>query len=181
MKVHQTEISGVLLLEPRTFSDDRGFFLESWNRRTFETIGLDEHFVQDNHSHSVAGALRGLHYQVNCPQGKLVRVTRGAVFDVAVDLRSSSPTFGRWVGRELSAANRHLLWIPPGFAHGFYVKREADFLYKCTEFYDPDDERTILWNDPDLAIDWPVPAGEYPSVSSKDAAGQLFRDAERVD
>lgn len=178
MNVQRTEIPDVMLLEPRVFPDSRGFFLESWNERRFRELGIDLRFVQDNHSHSIAGTLRGLHYQISRPQGKLVRAVRGAVFDVAVDLRRSSPTFGRWVGFELSAENRHSLWIPPGCAHGFYALSETDFIYKCSEFYAADDERTIRWNDPELAIDWPIDSAPPPLVSERDQAGCSLREAE---
>ena len=162
----------MVLLRPKVFGDHRGFFLESWNRKTFAAAGLDIDFVQDNHSRSARHTLRGLHYQLQQTQGKLVRVTQGAVFDVAVDLRRSSPTFGRWAGVELSEANNHMLWVPPGFAHGFLVLSEAaDFQYKCTDYYAPAHERTLLWNDPELAIDWPLPAGVTPLLAKRDAVG----------
>ncbi len=178
MNPFETELPGVLLLEPRVFSDDRGFFFETWNDATFRELGLDVRFAQDNHSHSLAGTLRGLHYQISQPQGKLVRVVRGAVFDVAIDLRRSSPAFGRWIGRELSADNKRMLWIPPGCAHGFYALSEADFIYKCSEAYAAEDERTIRWNDPDLAIDWPIDSTRPLLVSEKDEAGVSLHDAE---
>ncbi|MCP4204898.1 MAG: dTDP-4-dehydrorhamnose 3,5-epimerase [bacterium] len=174
----ETEIPGVIVLEPRVFSDQRGFFLESWNQTAFEAIGLDECFVQDSHSHSVAGTLRGLHYQISRPQGKLVRVVHGSVFDVVVDLRRSSPTFGQWAGRNLSGANRRMVWIPPGIAHGFYARTEVDFVYKSTEYYDPKDERTIVWNDPVLGIEWPLAGAQPPLLAERDRAGSAFRDAE---
>src|SRR3546814_4413272 len=162
----------VVLIEPAVFPDARGFFLESWNARRFAEAGIDAAFVQDNHSRSVRGTLRGLHYQIERTQGKLVRVTQGEVFDVAVDIRRSSPTFGRWVGARLSAANKAMLWVPPGFAHGFCVLSEAaGFLYKCTDFYAAQHERSIRWDDPDIGIDWPLQAGVAPSVSPRDAAG----------
>jgi dTDP-4-dehydrorhamnose 3,5-epimerase len=167
----------VLIVEPTVFGDDRGFFLESFNEREMRNIGIDAHFVQDNHSHSQRNVLRGLHYQINQSQGKLVRVVSGEVFDVAVDVRRDSPTFGKWVGVELSAENKRMFWLPPGLAHGFVVLSEsADFLYKVTDYYAQEFERTILWNDPDLAIDWPL-VGQ-PILSSKDAAGKTFREAE---
>ena len=176
MKVHQTSISGALILEPKVFSDDRGFFLESYSERTFADLGIKQKFVQDNHSSSNRGVLRGLHYQVQKPQGKLVRVVSGEVLDVFVDLRRSSPTFGRWDSVKLSTENKLLAWIPAGLAHGFYVLSEtADVLYKSTEFYYPELERTILWNDPDLAIEWNA---QNPLLSPKDQRGIHFRDAE---
>jgi len=177
MKVQPTQIAEVMIVEPDVFGDDRGFFLESFNEREMHKIGIDSHFVQDNHSRSQRYVLRGLHYQVNQPQGKLVRVVHGTVFDVAVDIRRNSPTFGKWVGAELSAENKRLFWLPPGMAHGFVVLSDfADFLYKATDYYAPEFERTILWNDPNLGIAWPL-AGE-PVLSAKDAAGLPFRDAE---
>lgn len=174
-----TPIDGVLLLEPKVFGDARGFFFESFNARRFEELaGVHPAFVQDNHSRSARGVLRGLHYQIRQPQGKLVRVVAGEVFDVAVDLRRSSSTFGQWFGHSLSAENKLQLWIPAGFAHGFVVLSEsADFLYKTTDYWAPEHERCIAWNDPDLAIDWPL-AGCTPLVSAKDAQGVPFRDAE---
>jgi dTDP-4-dehydrorhamnose 3,5-epimerase len=179
LEVQPLAIADVVLLKPKVFGDPRGFFLESWNRRRFAEAGLDFDFVQDNHSHSARHTLRGLHYQARNPQGKLVRVVSGAVFDVAVDLRRSSANFGRWVGAELSAANNHMLWVPPGFAHGFLVLSEsADFQYKCTDYYAPEYERTIAWNDAQIGIRWPLPAGVGPTLSGKDAAGVAFGDAE---
>jgi dTDP-4-dehydrorhamnose 3,5-epimerase len=177
MKATPTAIAGVLLLEPQVFGDARGFFLESYNERVFaEATGLDVRFVQDNHSRSGQGVLRGLHYQLQQPQGKLVRVTKGAVFDVAVDVRRSSPTFGRWVGMELSEDNHRQLWLPPGIAHGFLVQSDsADFLYKTTDYYAPQHEQCIVWNDPALAIAWPLDGG--PLVSVKDAQGQSLAKA----
>jgi len=178
MNVIDTPLTGVKLIEPRVFGDERGFFLESWNARSFAEHGLDLDFVQDNHSRSARGVLRGLHYQLESPQGKLVRVTAGAVFDVAVDVRRASPHFGRWVGYELSEANKRMLWVPPGFAHGFVVLSEsADFLYKCTQFYDGSNDRGIRWNDPAIGIAWPL-AGITPQLSGKDAAAPLLADAE---
>ena len=177
MKILPTELPEVLLLEPKVFGDARGFFLESWNRKIFSGLGLDLDFVQDNHSRSAQGVLRGLHYQVHRPQGKLVRVTSGAVYDIAIDLRRSSPNFGRWTGHELSSENRHMLLVPPGFGHGFLVLSDtADFLYKTTEYYAPEHERCVLWNDPALGIPWPL-SGE-PALSAKDKVGSLLQDAE---
>ena len=180
MKTVATQLPDVMLIEPRVFGDARGFFMESWNRKTFAGLGLglDLDFVQDNHSRSARGVLRGLHYQLHQPQGKLVRVTQGAVYDVAVDLRRSSPNFGQWTGHELSAENHHMLWVPPGFAHGFLVLSEsADFLYKTTEYYAPEHERCVLWNDPAIGIEWPLDGGE-PLLSAKDKVGSLLKDAE---
>jgi len=178
MRVIPTAIPEVLLLEPRVFGDTRGFFMESWNRRTFAAAGIDVDFVQDNHSRSQQGVLRGLHYQIRQPQGKLVRVIAGAVFDVAVDLRRTSPTFGQCVGETLSEENQRMLWIPPGFAHGFLtLSTSADFLYKATDYYAPEHERVLLWNDPSLNIDWPL-AGITPQLAGKDAAGRPLNEAE---
>ncbi|MBL8414930.1 MAG: dTDP-4-dehydrorhamnose 3,5-epimerase [Propionivibrio sp.] len=179
MKVTRCAIADVLLIEPRVFGDDRGFFFESFNQRTFRDVsGLDVDFVQDNHSKSARNVLRGLHYQINQPQGKLVRVVAGEVFDVAVDLRRRSPTFGRWVGKRLSADNKHQLWIPPGMAHGFVVLSEsAEFLYKTSDYWAPEHERCIAWNDPTLAIEWPAINGA-PLLSGKDAKGVAFLQAE---
>ena len=177
MKVQSTQIPEVLIVEPTVFGDDRGFFLESFNEREMCSIGIDAHFVQDNHSRSQRNVLRGLHYQISQPQGKLVRVVSGKVYDVAVDVRRDSQAFGKWVGVELSAENKRMLWMPPGLAHGFVVLSDsADFLYKATDYYAQEFERTILWNDPDLAIEWPL-AGQ-PILSSKDAAAKTFREAE---
>jgi dTDP-4-dehydrorhamnose 3,5-epimerase len=177
MKVTPTELPDVRLVEPRVFADERGTFFESFNVRTMAALGIDAAFVQDNHSYSRRGVLRGLHYQVAHAQGKLVRVVTGEVFDVVVDLRRSSLTFGRWVGATLSAANRHMLWIPPGFAHGFVVRSEgADFLYKTTDYWYPEHERTLLWNDPALGIDWGLVGP--PIVNAKDAAGALLAAAD---
>lgn len=175
MQITPTKIPDVLLIEPKVFGDERGFFLESYNQKAFrEATGLDLVFVQDNHSKSVRNVLRGLHYQVEQAQGKLVRAVQGEVYDVAVDLRKGAKTFGQWVGEILSAENKKQLWIPPGFAHGFVVLSEtAEFLYKTTDYYAPQHERCIAWNDPDLAIDWPI-QGE-PALSAKDAAGMAFR------
>jgi dTDP-4-dehydrorhamnose 3,5-epimerase len=178
MKVIATAIPGVLVLEPKVFGDERGYFYESWNRRALsQAVGRDIAFVQDNHSRSARGVLRGLHYQVRQAQGKLVRVTEGEVFDVAVDLRRSSPAFGRHVAERLSADNRRMLWVPEGFAHGFLVTSDsAQFLYKTTDYYAPEHERSLLWNDPALAIDWPL-EGE-PLLKPKDAAGTPLAQAE---
>ena len=175
MKITPCVIPDVLLMEPRVFGDERGFFLESFNQRAFnEATGLDLHFVQDNHSRSARNVLRGLHYQVVQPQGKLVRVVSGEVFDVAVDIRPDSPTYGLWAGEILSAANKRQLWVPPGLAHGFLVLSEsADFLYKTTDYYAPEHERCIAWNDPALGIDWPL-AGNRPLLSAKDQAGKAL-------
>ncbi len=177
MRAIQTAIADVLLLEPKVFGDDRGFFYESFNAKTFrEATGVDVQFVQDNHSKSARNVLRGLHYQVEQAQGKLVRVVQGEVFDVAVDIRKGSPTFGQWVGEILSAENKRQLWIPAGLAHGFVVLSEtAEFLYKTTDYYAPVHERCIAWNDPELAITWPID-GE-PLLSAKDVAGMSFRQA----
>lgn len=178
MKITPCIIADVLLIEPRVFGDERGFFLESFNQRAFnEATGLDLQFVQDNHSRSVRNVLRGLHYQAVQPQGKLVRVVAGEVFDVAVDIRPDSPTYGKWAGEVLSASNKRQLWVPPGLAHGFLVLSEsADFLYKTTDYYAPEHERCIAWDDPTLAIEWPL-AGEQPVLSAKDLAGRSFVDA----
>jgi dTDP-4-dehydrorhamnose 3,5-epimerase len=173
-----TAIPGVILLEPKVFGDDRGFFYESYNQKVFnDATGADAHFVQDNHSKSSKNVLRGLHYQIQNPQGKLVRVTQGEVFDVAVDIRKGTKTYGQWVGVLLSAENKKQIWIPPGLAHGFLVLSEtAEFLYKTTDYYSPVFERCIAWNDPDLAIEWPI--NGLPALSGKDAVGQFLRDAE---
>ena len=178
MKVIQTKIPGLLTIEPKVFGDDRGFFFESFNRRQFaELTGLDLDFVQDNHSRSAKGVLRGLHYQIQHPQGKLVRVVQGAVLDVAVDIRKSSPTFGLHVAIELSAENKRMFWMPAGFAHGFVVLTEtAEFLYKTTDYWYPEFERCIRWNDPALNIDWKTEA--VPSLSGKDAQGKSLHEAE---
>ena len=175
MNVIPTAIPDVLIIEPKVFGDERGFFFESFNQKAFNDVtGLDVNFVQDNHSRSAKGVLRGLHYQVQQPQGKLVRVARGAVFDVAVDIRKGSPTFGQWVGVELSEDNHRQLWVPPGLAHGFLVVSEsADFLYKTTDYYAPQHERCIVWNDPGIGIEWPD-AGVAPTLSAKDSRGRPF-------
>jgi len=177
MQAIPTAIPEVLLIEPKVFGDARGFFFESYNQRILSELGLDVEFVQDNHSRSARNVLRGLHYQIQHPQGKLVRVTAGEVFDVAVDLRRSSPTFGQWVGYLLSAENKRMMWVPPGFAHGFCVTSEyAEFLYKTTDYWYPEHERCLAWNDPDLSIAWPL-AGE-PLLAAKDSAGANLREAE---
>ena len=180
MKVSATQLAGVKLIEPKVFGDDRGFFMESWNARTFAEAGIDAAFVQDNHSRSRKGVLRGLHYQIQHAQGKLVRCVSGEVFDVVVDLRRSSPTFGRTTALTLSAQNQRMLWVPPGFAHGFLVLSEyADFLYKTTDYWYPEHERTLLWNDAALAIAWPL-AGA-PTLTAKDAAGTPLAAAQAYD
>ena len=177
--VTATRLPEVLVIEPKVFGDDRGFFLESWNQRVFdEAVGQAVTFVQDNHSRSARGVLRGMHYQYTQPQGKLVRVVAGRVFDVAVDMRRDSPRCGQWVGVELSEQNKRQLWIPPGFAHGFLVLSEsADFLYKATAYYQPTDEKALAWNDPQVAIEWPLEPGQQPLVSAKDQVAPQFRDA----
>jgi dTDP-4-dehydrorhamnose 3,5-epimerase len=178
MKVTATTLPEVLVIEPKVFGDARGFFFESFNQQTFNAAtGLDVKFVQDNHSRSAKGVLRGLHYQTQQPQGKLVRVVRGSVFDVAVDIRKSSPNFGRWVGVELSEDNHKQLWVPPGFAHGFLVTSDtADFLYKTTDYYAPQYERCVSWNDPAIGVEWPL-AGCQPQLSAKDLAGVSLANA----
>jgi dTDP-4-dehydrorhamnose 3,5-epimerase len=176
VNVIETALPGVLILEPRVFGDARGFFMETWNAAAFAAAGIDLAFVQDNHSRSQKGVLRGLHFQNPGPQGKLVRVTNGAVFDIAVDLRASSPTFGQWVGVELSAANKRMFWVPEGFAHGFLtLEDDTDFLYKCTAPYAPANEFTLAWNDPAVGIEWPA-AGLDPIISDKDARGLALAD-----
>ena len=179
MKVTACSVPDVLLIEPRVFGDDRGYFYESFNQRAFNgATGLNLTFVQDNHSKSARNVLRGLHYQIQQPQGKLVRVVAGEVFDVAVDFRRGSPTFGQWVGEILSEKNKRQLWVPPGFGHGFVVLSEsAEFLYKTTDYYAPECERCVLWNDPTLAIEWPL-NGAVPLLSGKDSAGQSFLQAD---
>lgn len=176
MQIIETPLVGALILEPKVFGDERGFFLESWNRERFAQAGLDIDFVQDNHSRSSRGVLRGLHFQNPGPQGKLVRVVSGAVYDVAVDLRRSSPTFGQWTGVELSAANHRMFWVPEGFAHGFLTLEDGtDFLYKCRGAYAPEAEHSLAWDDPDVGIDWPL-GGIDPIVSAKDANGAALAD-----
>ena len=178
MNFTRLEIPDLVLIEPKVFGDDRGFFYESFNRKVFaQGTGVDPDFVQDNHSRSSRGVLRGLHYQIQQAQGKLVRVVQGRVFDVAVDLRRASPTFGKWVGVELSGENKHMLWVPAGFAHGFVTLSDtAEFLYKTTDYYAPAHERSILWSDPQIGIHWPIDF--EPVLAKKDAAGVLLRDAE---
>ncbi|MFN2327420.1 MAG: dTDP-4-dehydrorhamnose 3,5-epimerase [Chromatocurvus sp.] len=181
MNFEATPLPGVYLLKPRVFGDARGFFLESWNAGTFRDAGFELSFVQDNHSRSQGGTLRGLHYQLQHTQGKLVRVTAGSVFDVAVDMRRDSPTFGQWFGTVLNDVEHHMLWIPPGFAHGFYVLSDsADFQYKCTDRYHPDSEITLAWNDASVAIDWPLINGGAPTLSDKDRNGLTLNEAPRL-
>ena len=178
VRIVPTDLDGPLVIEPRVFGDERGFFLESWNRCAFAEAGLDLSFVQDNHSRSQKGVLRGLHFQNPGPQGKLVRVVSGAVFDVAVDLRRGSPGFGKWVGVELSAANHRMFWVPEGFAHGFLtLEDDTDFLYKCTAPYAPEAEHTLAWDDPDVGIDWPL-GGMEVQLSGKDRVGKALREVE---
>jgi len=178
MNIISTIIPDVLLIEPRVFQDERGFFLESYQKNKFREAGIDVDFVQDNHSKSCHGTLRGLHYQLQQPQGKLVRVIAGEVFDVSLDVRRHSPTFGQWVGTYLSAENKKMLWMPAGFAHGFYVtSAEAEVIYKASDYYAPEWERCILWNDPAINIQWPV-EGELPILSTKDLKGKLLKEAE---
>lgn len=180
MKVTPTAIPDVLLLEPKVHGDHRGFFMETFRQSFFDELLPGVKFVQDNHSKSAQGILRGLHYQLEQPQGKLVRVIAGEIYDVAVDMREDSPTFGHSVGVLLSAENRHQLWVPPGFAHGFYVTSDsAEMVYKCSDYYAPNDEYSLLWNDPELLIDWPLVNGAAPILSAKDEAGLRFADAPR--
>lgn len=180
MKIVQTRLPGVCLIEPALYADDRGFFQETWNACAFAEHGIAADFVQDNHSRSARGVLRGLHHQVDRPQGKLVRVANGAVFDVVVDIRAGSPTFRQWTGHVLTAANRLMMWVPPGFAHGFLsLEDDTDFLYKCTAAYAPACERSVAWNDPAIAIWWPL-EGQTPRLSAKDAAAPLLADGVQV-
>lgn len=182
MKFIETPLKDVYVLEPQVFGDERGFFQETWNAQVFRDAGFDLAFVQDNHSRSRRGILRGMHYQTQQSQGKLVRVTSGEVFDVAVDLRRSSPSFGQWFGAALSGDNHKMMWVPPGFAHGFYVMSEyADFLYKCTDFYHPASEQSLAWDDPTVGIEWPLDAGGEPSLSAKDENGFSWDDAPKFD
>ena len=179
MEFFETELAGVIKIVPTVYEDARGYFLETWQEQRFRDAGIDVDFVQDNFSHSMRGTLRGLHYQIQQAQGKLVRVVAGRVFDVAVDLRRSSPNFGQWFGEVLSAENRHQLWVPPGFGHGFFVLSEtAEFEYKCTDFYTPDYERSIRWDDPEIGIAWPLPCGQKPVLSEKDETAPFLKDAE---
>ena len=179
MKFTPTRIPEVVLIEPKVFGDDRGFFMETWQAKTFSEAGIGVDFVQDNHSRSRLGTLRGLHYQLQQPQGKLVRCVIGTVFDVAVDMRRSSPTFGLWVGEVLSAEKRRQLWVPAGFAHGFLVLSEsADFVYKCTDYYNPASEQSLAWNDSKVGIEWPFPPGVEALLSKKDSEGKAFAHAE---
>ena len=177
MNIETTPIEGLVVLRPKVFGDERGFFMETWNAQGFRDANLDLNFVQDNHSRSSRGILRGMHYQTEQPQGKLVRVSRGEVFDVAVDLRRSSPTLGKWFGATLSEDNHKMMWVPPGFAHGFYVTSDsADFQYKCTDFYNASAEVCLAWDDPTVGIEWPVPADEQPQLSAKDAQGLAWAE-----
>jgi len=179
MQILRTSIPEILILEPKVFGDERGFFMETYQARQFADLGIPTQFVQDNHSGSRQGILRGLHYQICQAQGKLVRVISGEIFDVAVDLRKTSPTFGKWVGATLSAQNKHLIWIPAGFAHGFYVLSDwAEIVYKASDYYALEWERSILWNDPDIGIEWPLIDQQPPTLSAKDANGMPFKVAE---
>ncbi len=182
MEFVPSRLPDVIVIRPKVFEDPRGFFLDSWHRKRFEQEGIDANFVQDSHSGSTAATLRGLHYQIEQAQGKLIRVVKGEAFDVAVDIRKSSPDFGQWTGELLSADNRKLIWIPPGFAHGFLVlSKTAEFEYKCTDYYAPEHERTLQWDDPDIGIDWPLLEAEKPLLSDKDALGLPLKDAEVYD
>lgn len=183
MKVIETNIPDVKIIEPQVFGDERGFFMETWQQKKFEELvtGRPTMFVQDNHSKSSKGILRGLHYQTENTQGKLVRVVSGEVFDVAVDVRKNSATFGQWVGVYLSAENKRQLWVPEGFAHGFYVvSEEAEFVYKCTDYYNPKSEISIIWNDPEIGIDWPIDAESAPCLSQKDELGMKLKEAPQI-
>lgn len=181
MNIIETSIPDVKIIEPKIFGDNRGFFMESWNLSTFRKSGINANFVQDNHSRSKQGILRGLHYQTKYTQGKLVRVTSGTVFDVAVDVRLDSPTYGKWTGLELSDKNHRMMWIPEGCAHGFYVISEyADFMYKCTNSYHPESEQSILWNDPEIGIQWPLIDNQMPLLSKKDKMGLTFSEAPKL-
>ncbi|MBV1883622.1 MAG: dTDP-4-dehydrorhamnose 3,5-epimerase [Pseudomonadales bacterium] len=179
MKFTPTSIPEIIVIEPTVFGDERGYFMETWTQSKFAEGGITAQFVQDNHSKSQQGVLRGLHYQISNAQGKLVRVLKGEVFDVAVDMRKSSPSYGQWVGETLSEENKKMMWVPPGFAHGFYVlSEEAEFVYKCTDYYAPEYERSVLWNDLDIGIEWPLIPGKAPQLSAKDQAGLRFKDAQ---
>lgn len=179
MEIIETQIPEVKIVVPKVFGDERGYFMETYRESWLDDLGVSKSFVQDNQSKSSHGILRGLHYQVNNPQGKLVRVVSGTVFDVAVDLRKASKTFGKWVGVELSAENKKQLWVPEGFAHGFYVmSEEAEFVYKCTDYYSPENDRCLLWNDESINVEWPIPPENEPLLSSKDINGLKFMDAE---
>lgn len=179
MEFTATQIPDVIVIDPVVFEDQRGFFMETWQAQKFKDAGIDANFVQDSQSRSTQGTVRGLHYQIEQAQGKLIRVIQGEAFDVLVDLRKSSPTFGQWAGEILSAGNRKIIWVPPGFAHGFQVLSDsADFEYRCTDFYAPEHERTIRWDDPDIGIDWPLQDGQEPMMSDKDLAGVALKDAE---
>ncbi len=182
MKFHETPIAGVVLIEPRVFGDNRGFFMETWHELKFKEAGIESQFVQDNHSRSTQWTLRGMHMQIEHTQGKLVRVSAGSVFDAVVDLRRGSPSFGRWWGTELSDENHRVLWVPPGLAHGMLVtSASADFLYKCTDIYSPAHERTLAWDDPAVGIEWPLPGDVAPQLSAKDTTGQSFADVEKFE
>lgn len=182
MEFVPTRLPDVIVIRPKVFEDARGFFMDTWHRQRFEQEGIDASFVQDSHSGSKMGTIRGLHYQIKQAQGKLIRVVKGEAFDVAVDIRRSSPDFGQWAGEVLSAENRKMIWIPPGFAHGFLVLNEtAEFEYKLTDFYAPEHERTLLWDDPDIGIDWPLLDGEKPTLSDRDSLGFPLKDAEVYD
>ena len=179
MKFVETSLPGPIKIIPSVHKDERGYFMETWQAERYRGAGIDADFVQDNVSQSSKGTLRGLHYQINQPQGKLLRVVSGEVFDVAVDLRKSSPQYGQWVGVVISSENKHQLWVPPGFGHGFLVLSDsAEFVYKCTDYYAPEFERAIRWDDPDISIEWPLSAGEHPVLSAKDAVAPFLKDAE---
>ena len=179
MQFEETRLPGVIVATPKVFTDERGFFMETWQVQRFTDAGINATFVQDNFSHSTRGTLRGLHYQIRQSQGKLLRVVKGEVFDVAVDMRKSSPTFSQWVGVKLTAENKKMLWVPPQFAHGFLVLSDvAEFEYKCTDFYAPECERSVRWDDPDIGIEWPLTAGEQPLLSTKDNAAPALKDAD---
>ena len=179
MEFEPTRLPEVVLIKPRVFGDSRGFFFETWQQQKFAAAGIDMRFVQDNHSHSIRHTLRGLHFQIQHPQGKLIRVARGEVFDVALDIRRSSPRFGQWVGVRLTDTNHHMLWVPPGFAHGYLaLSEEIDLLYQCTDFYAPEHERAIRWNDPQLGVQWPLASDVTPILSGKDQIAPLFKEAQ---